>query len=167
MHPIVTTLCMVAVAIVSTPAKADDYPSRKAGLWEITLTLAGSAPQTKFCIDAATDAAMNKMGTENAGITCSRRDIVRSGATVTVDSVCTMGQRTITTHMIAVFTGDTAYHTENKSHIEPPIAAGRPDSTTSQDARWVGPCPADMQPGDMVLPNGAKVNIVAAAKGGK
>ncbi len=159
------TLC--SLACLSTTAKADDYPARKAGLWEISMTVAGSPRQTKFCIDAATDAAMYQAGMENSGIACSRRDIVRSGPTVTIDAVCTMGQRTITTHMTTVFAGDTAYRTENKSRIEPPIVAGRPDSTTTQDAKWVGPCPADMLPGDMLMPNGVKMNVIAAQKGGK
>jgi len=26
-------------------------------------------------------------------------------------------------------------------------------------ARWVGPCKADQKPGDMILPNGMKINV--------
>jgi hypothetical protein len=27
------------------------------------------------------------------------------------------------------------------------------------DARWTGPCQPDQQPGDMIMPNGMKINI--------
>jgi hypothetical protein len=36
---------------------------------------------------------------------------------------------------------------------------GRSDSVMTQDAKWVGACPADLIPGDVVMGNGMKVNI--------
>ena len=58
----ITTIVWIATlgstACFSLAARADDFPARKAGLWEITMTMAGSAHKTGFCIDAATDAAM-------------------------------------------------------------------------------------------------------------
>ena len=29
----------------------------------------------------------------------------------------------------------------------------------TQDAKWTGPCPADMAPGDVLMGNGMKMNI--------
>ena len=159
-----------SLACVSTSARADDYPPRKPGLWEITMNLASAhAPPmvSKMCIDTATDAALYKIGSDAPGIQCSRRDIVRSGQTMTIDSVCNMGNRTFTTHAITVFTDDVAYHTDNTSHIDPPLTPGQAETKTSQDAKWVGPCPADMKPGDMMLPNGVKMNILSKMGGGK
>ena len=148
----------------ATGAHADDYPKRKPGLWQISMTMPSAkipARETKLCIDAATDAALYKQGLAGAGATCSRLDVHRSGDTVTTDTACTMGDRQMTSHGVIVFSGDTSYHSEIKSHFEPPMMAGRADSTMSQDAKWIGPCPADMQPGDVLMPGGGKINLNA------
>ena len=39
-------------------------------------------------------------------------------------------------------------------------------SEVQQQATWVGACPADMKPGDMLLPGGRKVNLLTMAKPG-
>ena len=164
------TLIAIILAGLGSAAKADDFPPRKPGLWEVSMSSGATQRPpmlTRLCVDATSDAAMYKASMDNPGVTCSRREVVRSGLTVTIDSICTMGQRTISSHMTTVFTSDTAYHTEMMSHFEPPIAAGRPDSGTTQDAKWIGPCPADMKPGDLVMANGVKINIIEAQKGAK
>lgn len=122
---------------------------------------------SKLCIDATSDAAMQKAALDNLGTSCSKRDIVRGGSTITIDSICTIGQRTVTTHMTMRFDGDATYHNEIQSHFEPPIVTGRPDSVAIQDGKWAGPCPADMEPGDMIMPNGTKINVLGAMTGGK
>jgi len=42
-----------------------------------------------------------------------------------------------------------AYHVETQGRFDPPLA-GLAETHTVQDAKWTGPCPADMRPGDMV-----------------
>ena len=36
---------------------------------------------------------------------------------------------------------------------------GRNESSMTQEAKWAGACPADMKPGDMIGPNGMKMNL--------
>ena len=52
------------------------------------------------------------------------------------------------------FQGDTAYrldmHMTNNSGAE---------SAMSIEAKYLGPCPADMKPGDTVMPDGKKISI--------
>jgi hypothetical protein len=69
-----------------------------------------------------------------------------------------MGQSQMTSQAVTKFTGDTAYHTDANTKFDPPMA-GRDSSVVTQDAKWTGPCPADMEPGDVVMGNGMKVNI--------
>jgi hypothetical protein len=105
-------------------ARGDEFPPRKAGLWQIDMAMPGGQmppQQMKMCIDPATDAEMYKLGMSASRGSCDAPDIHRSGSTVTVGTVCKMGE--------------------------------------SQDARWAGPCPADMVPGDMLMGNGMKMNI--------
>lgn len=155
---------------LTATARADDYPPRKPGLWEVSMTTGSGkshAMGTKMCIDAASDAALYKMGMETAGSICSRRDVSRTGYTVTSDSVCMLDKSQMTSHTVTVFAGDVAYHTESKTHFDPPMMPGMSDSTMTQDAKWAGPCPADMKPGDIVMPNGMKMNMIDAQKGAK
>jgi hypothetical protein len=69
-----------------------------------------------------------------------------------------MDQTQITTQSVTKFTGDSSYHTDINSKFSPPMM-GRSDSVMTQDAKWVGACPADLIPGDVVMGNGMKVNI--------
>jgi hypothetical protein len=41
--------------------------------------------------------------------------------------------------------------------------AGR---TMTYSAKWLGPCAADQKPGDMIMADGRKINILEARKGG-
>src|SRR6516164_8873420 len=142
-------------------ARADDFPPRKAGLWQVDMAMPGGAmppQQMKMCIDPATDAEMYKLGMNASQGMCDKPDIHRSGSSVTVNTVCKMGQSQMTSQAVTKFTGDTAYHTDANTKFDPP-RAGRDTSVVTQDAKWTGPCPADMEPGDVLMGNGMKVNI--------
>jgi hypothetical protein len=89
---------------------------------------------------------------------CTRNDITVSGAVVTTESECKIGDSTFTTTSTINFTGDSAYHSEVKTHFDPPVL-GKSDMTLTQDGKWTGPCPPDMKPGDFVMGNGMKVNL--------
>jgi hypothetical protein len=160
MRWIVINLAAFAIIGCAAQAHAQDFPPRKPGLWQIDMAVsAAPAPQQmKMCIDAGTDAEMYKMGLNAAQGMCGKPLISRSGSTVTVDSTCKMGEMRTTTHAVTKFTGDTVYHTEADSKLEPPVA-GRDQSKVTQDGKWVGPCPADMAPGDMTMANGMKMNV--------
>jgi len=156
-----SSAALLGLVVSTTSVRADDMPTRKAGLWEVTMhmSVANMPPQVmKFCTDAATDAALFKLGMNAAQGMCSHQDMHRSGSVVTVDTECKLGETDMTSHSVMTFTGDTAYQTESKSHFNPPMM-GRSDSTTTQEAKWTGPCPADMQAGDLIGPNGMKMNM--------
>jgi hypothetical protein len=152
---------LLACAAASGTARGDEFPPRKAGLWQIDMAMPGGQmppQQMKMCIDAATDAEMYRLGMSAGQGMCNAPEIHRSGSTVTVGSVCTMGPSKVTTQAVTRFTGDTAYHTDANTKFDPPMA-GHDASAMTQDAKWAGPCPADMVPGDMLMGNGMKMNI--------
>lgn len=143
-------------------AFALDYPPRKPGLWEMSISQAGATtpPHTvQQCIDAATDSAMREMGQGLSKEMCSKKDLRSEGGKLVVDSVCKIGASTSTSH--AVVTGDfgSAYHMESKSTYSPPLM-GKTEATTIVDTRWVGPCKPDQKPGDMMMGNGMKMNVM-------
>lgn len=164
----------VAVAagllLLAGTASALDYPARKPGLWEMTIQGDGGAKapamSTRQCIDAATDKAMREMGSGADRQNCSKQDMRNEAGRMVIDSVCKIGTSTATTH--AVVTGDfgSAYRMESRSTYSPPMM-GRSEGTAVIEARWIGPCKAGQKPGDVVLPNGMKMNLLEmpAARG--
>src|SRR3954452_23587435 len=92
------SVLILAVTLITTPALAQEQmPSRKAGLWEMTMTFEGrgAPPQTmQQCIDAATDKSMQDMSQGMRGQSCSKRETKKVGNTIVFDSVCSTGAGT-------------------------------------------------------------------------
>jgi hypothetical protein len=161
----VAAVAALQIAIGPATAQTVDLPPRKPGLWQITMTMPGAkAPprDLQMCIDAASDAQMAKFGMTASQGMCSKNEMHRSGDTFTTDAQCHFGQKESVTHSVTKFSGDTAYHTEVTSLSD---KSAPPRLIMTQDARWSGPCPADMHPGDVVMPGGMKMNLNAMAKG--
>jgi hypothetical protein len=156
----------VFIAVISAaPATALDLPARKAGLWEITMTMEGRnipMPTAQHCIDAETDKLMSSIGGDMRKDMCSKQDVQKVGNTFVVDSVCNIGASTTTSQ--AVVSGDfnSAYTVKVTSKREGgPAMPGMPadgSSTMSIDAKWLGECKADQKPGDMIIA-GRKINV--------
>jgi len=160
---VLAALCLIA----ATPVCALDLPARKAGLWEVKMTFEGRnlPPQViEQCIDAATDKMMSSFGGNLRQDMCSKQDVQKVGSTLVVDSVCQMGSITMNSH--GVITGDfnsgyTVKMTSTRSGgpaMPGAPADGKSDMTI--EAKWLSACKSDQKPGDMIMADGRKVNIV-------
>ncbi|MEJ0075486.1 MAG: DUF3617 family protein [Alphaproteobacteria bacterium] len=162
---------ILAAAFIATPALAQDMPTRKAGLWDMTMTFEGrnTPPQTmQHCIDATTDKAMQDMSAGARGQSCSKREMKKVGDTIVFDSVCSVGAGTATSH--GVISGDfnSAYTIKINSKREggPPVPNMPAETSMSIAAKWLGACKADQKPGDIIMANGMKMNVNDLPKGG-
>jgi hypothetical protein len=152
-HWSITACALGATAL----AAAADFPEHKPGLWEMTITTAGSpsGPITeRICLDASTDQLLYKFSAGMNKKMCSKMEMHGSGGKVVVDTVCHIANTTATGHSVTTFVGNTATHTEASSHYEPAMM-GKTDTTSTQGGKWLGACPADMKPGDLVMSNPA------------
>jgi hypothetical protein len=159
----IAALSVLAVA----PAGALDLPARKAGLWEVKMAFEGRnlPPQImQQCIDAATDKMMSAFGSNLRQDMCSKQDVQKVGNTLVVDSVCQMGAMTMTSH--GVISGDfNSGYTMKVSSTRSggPAIPGAPADGTSNmtiEAKWLSACKPDQKPGDMIMADGRKINIV-------
>jgi hypothetical protein len=116
----------------SVPASAADFPTRKAGLWEITTNVASHAIKMQQCIDATTDHAMQAHAGSAPQGDCSKREVQKSGATMTIDSVCTFAGKTVTSHVVANGSFDSEYTLTVTSQAE-----GRAGGDSGHDERQV------------------------------
>jgi len=157
--PAVTFAC--AAALGASSALAVDFPTLKPGMWESQLTRNGAgqkSPTMRMCMDASLQKEMMEAGMGTMKELCTKNDIRREGNRMYSSSECKFGESTMKSTTVTTFTGDTAYHTEVKATYTPPMAGKAGDSTVI-DAKWTGPCPAGMQAGDVILPDGRKINM--------
>jgi hypothetical protein len=153
-------MAFVVFLACAVPASAADLPPRKAGLWEMTTTANGRTTPIKQCIDAATDQAMQASASQSTQRSCSKRDIQKSGDTTTVDSVCTGAGKTLTHHMVITGSFDSNYTMTMTTEGDGiPVARN-----VTIAAKWIGPCAADQKPGDVIMQNGTKMNLVDTPK---
>jgi hypothetical protein len=171
----VSVLALAACA--SSSAIAQEIPTRRAGLWEVTMTHDGRnmPPQTmQQCTDAETDKLMNAFGGALSADMCSKQDIKKVGATLVISATCQIGPMKSTSQ--SVVTGDFSsnYTVKVTSKIEG-LPAGAQDAaggSTTIQARWVGACKSGQRPGDIVMADGKTMNIrdlrklMDGAKGG-
>jgi hypothetical protein len=146
------------------PALAAELPGRKAGLWEVNTNMAGRNGRgvtIQQCIDASTDQMMQSSAGPFAQAACSKRDVQKSGNTVTIDSTCTLAGKTATAHAVITGSFDSAYTMTVTSQSDA-LPGGK--MTMTMAAKWLGPCTADQKPGDMIMGNGVKMNILELQK---
>ena len=72
-----------------------------------------------------------------------------SGHTVTVDAQFPDNLWASSFHSVTIFEGDRAVHTEDRTQYRQPIS-GMSTVVNNADAKWVGACPDDMQPGESI-----------------
>jgi hypothetical protein len=158
--------CFLLTPAPAAAAGADELPIRKAGLWEIKMVRTGSplpAITMQHCTDATTDRQMNGMAAPTAQQSCSKQDIRKTASGYASDTVCTVAGRTITSHSDVVGDFNAAYTVTTVSHSEGGPAGAR-DTTSTIEAKWLGACKADQKAGDVVMPDGRKVNVMDLQK---
>jgi hypothetical protein len=138
-------------------ALAANPPDVKEGLWSIhtqTTNIPGNVKSdstSTICRNHAYDQYTNGLAKNVKGCTMSNENY--EGNKYTMDMRCTIGATTIESKGTVTYSGDTSTHSESQATYTPAMA-GMTSTTTIQDQKYIGACPAGMQPGDMMLPNG-------------
>ncbi len=149
------------VVTCAAPAWAAELPTRKAGLWEMKTTVSdGHSVSMQQCVDAQTDHAMQASAGSMSQRDCSKRDVQRSGDTTTIDSVCTIAGKTRMSHAVITGSFESGYTMTITSQADALPAA----RTITIAAKWLGPCGPDQKPGDTIMPNGMKMNLLDMQK---
>jgi len=113
-----------------------------------------------YCTDMATEKKFSAFGqTANPGM-CSKREMHRTPAGMTFESVCTIGGRTMTTTGVATGDFQTHFHIHTSIHAAP-AAPGMAGQTVDIEGKWLGACPPGRKPGDMVMDGGVVMNMGA------
>lgn len=156
----VAALSFAALVLPAASPAADEMPPRKPGLWESSTKVDGrevGGGKMRQCIDEKTEGMLREVGRSQEK-DCSMREMKRTGDTMTMKSICKMGDSTATT--TGKFTGDLTrdYRGDLQIQYAPPFA-GKSEAKMTIETRWLGPCEAGQKPGDMILPGGMKMNV--------
>ena len=156
---------VVAVTLAMAPfAFAQDFPTMKAGQWEMhsTTTKAGGgmneSVKTTMCTDAAMQKELIAMGAGMSKEMCTKNDFKREGSRVITQSECKIGDSRIVSRAVMTLAGDTGYKTEINATYDPPFM-GMKDSKSTLEGKYVGPCRDGLVPGDFIMPGGQKMNM--------
>jgi len=145
-------ILMLGTAIVSSA----EMPSRKPGLWEVTMSSDNRVNLiVQQCVDQATDQLLLQSAGPISVAMCTKRDVARTGDTMTIDSTCKVDGKPATSHAVVTGSFDSAYTMTISASGE----ALRAGLTMTLAGKWLGACLADQKPGDVVMPGGIKVNI--------
>lgn len=178
----VAIVCMGALALTACQKKTDEAaktgeetqaaanapatapagpPRRKPGLWVQTINASGMTQETKICLDDAVEKKMTLWGQGMSQEACARNEITPTAGGWKVESECDFGEagKSVTSGTV---TGDFSSKyvmkmTSTTTGAKMPQANGT--QTMEMTGAWQGACPADMKPGDMLLPGGMKMNI--------
>ena len=151
-------------AVKPAPLAQASPMAQKPGLWEMTTSVQGmpAGLVSKLCVDQGLSERMVEVGLKGTGdAQCTQSHIIKTAATVDVDSVCHMSGRKITSHIRMEMINDSEYHQTIAATMEPPMS-GDGKSTTMVIGKRLGDCPADMRGGDMIVPGGMKINMYDA-----
>jgi len=150
-------VAFLAAVIGIPPAAAAELPSRKPGLWEVKMVADNRGPGlvVQQCVDEATDQMLQSSAGPISVAACTRRDAQNVGDTVIIDSTCAVGGKPATAHAIITGSFDSSYTMTVTAKGEA-LQAGINMTVTG---RWLGACQAGQKPGDVVMPNGVKLNV--------
>lgn len=157
----ITRFLPATLLLLAGTAFAVDWPTLKAGMWEMKTHMnqaeVQAVPPSIMCLDASVQKEMMEMSQGMQKSMCSSNDMRREGSKIIGTAKCKISGSNMMSQSITTFDGDAAYHTDVRATYDPPLS-GMKESTSTIDAKYLGPCKAGMKPGDMSV-NGQTINI--------
>jgi len=157
-------IAAVAICGQSVLAAGIELPARKPGAWDIRVTpkMPPGLPQMAMhlCLDAATDKAIMERSLAFSE-DCTMQQS-RDGESIVIDSVCERNGGKQTAHTVISGDFQSAYTIEIVGDGTPSTHAQPTHTEITQQAQWLGECPADLKPGEVKLPSGQTINLLEA-----
>jgi hypothetical protein len=138
---------------------AAEEPTFKEGLWSIHTVTTDNPGNKKsettrsVCRDHAYDAASRVKAKAMMAKICKTNTLTGSGSKYISESECVQMGSTMHSKGVLTISGDTAAHNEETTTFAPPMN-GIAETTMIMDQKYVGACPAGMQPGESMDANG-------------
>jgi hypothetical protein len=147
--------------LTSGTVDAIDPPAMKEGLWSIRNQSVNSPGGKKsdntstICRSHAYD--QHTLQDAKSVKACKTISETLQGSEYSIHSHCVATGTEIDSKSTVTFKGDTAAHSESHATYTPALS-GITETTLIQDQKYVGSCPAGVQPGDITQPDGKVVH---------
>jgi hypothetical protein len=147
--------------LTSTVVNAVDPPIMKEGLWSIRNQSVNNPGDKKsdhtstVCRSHAYD--QHALQDEKAMKGCKTISESLQGSEYSIHTHCVVAGTEIDSKSTVTFKGDTVAHSESHATYNPAMG-GISEMTLIQDQKFVGNCPAGVQPGDITQPDGTVVH---------
>ena len=152
----------VAAFLASIHGCIADPGHRRPGLWAMSVQVVNSRSTpllSRFCIDQETEQALTTLSTDDQGRDCPVLSVHLTRMGSVVDAVCREGTAIETSHTV-IEVNEFSFHSRSERRTSVAVGRGR-NQIVVASARWVGPCPRGMKPGDIVTANGLRFNLSA------
>ena len=160
MKHLLIALCI----LIPLSAQADEFPERKPGLWEMTsnLNIMGREVKQviKQCVDEKTDKELLSMGKNSpAGADCTDPTFEKIGSTYLSKMSCKGKGMNVSTETVFRGNFQSMFTSESTITYNPPLPTGAEQKVT-MNARWIGDCGNGLNPGEILLQDGRKINLM-------
>jgi hypothetical protein len=155
--------CTAALLLLTSgTAHAVNPPPMKEGLWSIRnkTTVAPKNELSDFTSTICRSHAYDQHVLEETKTTkgCSTISESMQGSKYSIHTRCVVGGTVIESTSTVIFKGDAAAHSETHASYTPAMG-GVSGMTLTQDQKYLGSCPAGVQPGDMTRPDGTVLHL--------
>lgn len=153
---------MIPAVIVASlaVAHAANAPEMKEGLWSVhTTVISGSAKnEGSFTLCRSHAFGESVENREKDVLKCNVLRETHEAGKYSSETHCTAGGIAIDTKETITFQGDTEFHSE--AHSTTTTSTGSPtEMTMIHDQKYLGSCPAGVQPGDRVNADGTVIHL--------
>lgn len=144
-----------------TPSGGIAMPHLRPGLWEVTANNSPGGMSAQTCLDMAIQEEFSLYGSQLHSPFCqAATEVSRAGAERwTYTNTCVVPD-VLTMHVNGVIEGDlrTRYtHTMNTRSVN--VMGGTDSDSHVERGRYVGPCPANVSPGDVMMNGVVMMNV--------
>ncbi len=156
-------LCAPQLVLAQDSGGLQNFPRRKAGLWEMRSSSAHAAgmPPTQTCVGDLTDIAGATLDrTSGAKGSCTLGAFKRAGLSWVAESVCKESRTSIVSKAVASGDFETSYRIDTVVTYDPPLAGVKKEDKEAVEATYIGPCTATQKPGDTVIPGMGTLNMI-------
>ena len=151
--PAVATAALLLISL----AQAIDFPLVKEGLWSIRMQTTENPGNkktdftSKLCRNHAYDEYSRALAKKQP--TCKTINENLSGGKYTSETECTVRGSVLRTKAVVTIQGDSETHSESHTTYMPPLF-GMSEEDIIQDQKYLGNCPAGVEPGDRIAQDG-------------
>ena len=153
----IVSIALILASIEIASADEPQLPVMKDGLWQshTQMVLQGKKYDTtmKRCRSNELDKSMKSSAeTLRKRDKCNEVVAQKSPGSFSSEMHCDAGSMAgSVTKTTMIYKGDTSYHMEQHT-------TGKSETVTIVDENYLGSCPADMKPGDVVMEDGKRMN---------